>query len=86
MIQKLNSILVGWKNFIFESKEIESMAKGRAMECAKCDNSVWGLIPAMLDDEIKDIKGLKCNLCECPLSTKLRSAGEVCPLGKWQKQ
>lgn len=86
MIQKLNSILTGWKNYIFENKEIESMAKARAIECAKCENAVWGLVPQMFEDEIEEIKGLKCDWCECPLSAKLRSPTEVCPLDKWRKQ
>lgn len=88
MVQKLHNILQGWKNYVFESKEIESMAKSRAIECAKCELAVYGLVASLIDDEIKDVKGLVCNGCEtglkCPLSGKLRSPDEKCPKGLWQ--
>jgi hypothetical protein len=88
MLDKLHNILQGWKNYAFESKEIESMAKARAVDCAGCDMAVYGLVASLVNDEIKEIKGLVCNGCEtnikCPLSGKLRSPNESCPKGLWQ--
>jgi hypothetical protein len=88
MLKKLKSILEGWTNYAFESKEIESMAKARASQCANCELAVYGLVASLVDDEIKEIKGLVCNGCEtnikCPLSAKLRSPNEYCPLNLWQ--
>ena len=60
------------------------MAKARAVECAKCDNAEWGFVAMLFEDGIKDIKGLKCGLCDCPLSGLLRSPEESCKIGKWQ--
>ena len=83
MLKKLNNILQGWKNYAFESKEIESMAKARAVECAKCELAVYGLVSSLVDDRIEDIKGLKCSMCDCPLSGLLRAPDEKCKLDKW---
>ena len=89
MLDKLHNILNGWKNYIFEDKAVESLAKARAVECAKCDNAVYGMIAVLIEDEIEDIKGLVCDGCEgsvkCPLSTKLRSVDEKCPENKWTR-
>lgn len=83
MLNKLNNIVRGWLGYVWETPEIKSMAEKRAVSCADCDNAVWGLVPQFMDDEVKQIKGLKCSSCDCPLSTKLRSKEEVCPLQKW---
>ena len=84
MLAKLNNILQGWKNYVWESVDIKGMATARAFECAKCDKAVYGMVASLIDDEIKDIKGLKCSLCDCPLSGLLRSPGESCKENKWQ--
>lgn len=84
MANKLVSILKGWANYIWENEEIREMAKERAKHCAKCDKATMALVPTLIDDEIKDIYGLVCSMCSCPLSGKLRSPDEKCDLGKWQ--
>ena len=88
MLKKLKNILDGWTNYAFESIEIESMAKSRASQCAECELAVYGLVASLINDEIKEITGLVCNGCstniKCPLSGKLRSPNESCPLSKWQ--
>lgn len=84
MLNKLNNIITGWKNYVFESKEIESMAKARAVECAKCENAEWGYFPSLVEDRIKDVRGLSCTLCSCPLSGLLRSPESKCKIEKWQ--
>ena len=83
MIDKLNNILSGWKGYLWETPEVKGLAQKRAIECAKCDKAEWGMIPQFMDDEVKEIKGLSCGLCDCPLSTKLRAQNEKCGLGKW---
>lgn len=60
------------------------MAEARAIECAKCEHSVKGFVASLVNDEIKDIEGLVCNLCDCPLSGLLRSPDETCKANKWQ--
>lgn len=82
--QKLINILSGWKNYVFENEEVETMAKNRAVHCATCENAEYGFVQSLINDEIKDIKGMICNKCDCPLSAKLRSPNENCPKGLWQ--
>ncbi len=74
----------GWKGYVWETPEIKSMAESRAIECAKCDEAVYGWVASFVEDELKDIQGLKCGLCDCPLSGLLRSPDEKCKIGRWQ--
>lgn len=78
------NIIQGWKNYLFENEEVEQIAKDRAAICQGCDSAVMGSYEQILPDfSIKEIKGLKCKECGCPLSTKLRALNEKCDLGKW---
>lgn len=64
----------GWKNYTFPNKQVEESAKKKAEICAKCPhavNSVWDEI--LPDATLQEVKGMKCELCDCPLSTLLRS-------------
>ena len=80
--------MAGWVNLIFDNEEVRLMAIERAKHCAGCDNAQDGWVPEMINDEIKDVKGLVCNGCsgpiKCPLSAKIRSPYEKCPIGLWQ--
>lgn len=88
-MSKIGNILNGWKNYIWDSPEIEALAIKRAAHCSNCDQAVesefWALDEE--SEEMEKIKGLVCNGCEgsikCPLSTKLRSEGETCPKQLW---
>lgn len=80
---KINNILEGWKNFLFKTEVTELLAKKRAESCVKCSEAVETMLTAYVNDDIKEIKGYKCNLCDCPLSAKLRTEKENCPLKKW---
>lgn len=81
--KKLVSIYKGWKNYTFENIEIERIAKKRASICANCPESIKGYSEIIKDGRIENISGMKCNLCECPLPTKLRSIDENCPKELW---
>lgn len=81
--EKLQSILEGWKNYFFENQEAEIMAKLRAVECAKCPFAEKKWYAELINDELKDIEGMVCAKCDCPLSSKLRSKEEKCPESKW---
>ena len=87
-IDKLGSILSGWKNYAFENQEIEILARERALECAKCELSDVSWYAEVIDDKITDIKGMVCKGCagvvKCPLSSKLRSKVETCPKSHWK--
>ncbi len=77
-------IINGWKNYTFPSDEVEKIAKERANICSKCDSAAHGTYEKLMPDwSIKEVQGLKCNKCGCPLSTKIRSIEENCPLNKW---
>jgi len=82
-VSKLANIIDGWKNYLFENKDVEDLANERAHFCAKCPFAVEGLVTDLIDDDIVDIKGMVCDKCHCPLSAKLRSVEESCPIGKW---
>lgn len=89
-IKKFNEISEGWTNLVIKDPEIEAMAKERATECAKCPHAVPGKwIQSMPDKSIKEIEGLKCEICTCPLSAATRSPKKECPHpdgSKWLKQ
>lgn len=75
---------MGWKNYVFENPEIEAMAKQRAEICAGCDHANEGWIAKPLPDgKLQEIEGMICDLCDCPLSTMLRSQDEKCKKNKW---
>lgn len=79
---KAMNIINGWKN-LFWNLETE-LAKQRADHCTKCEFAkmgTWNKIIA--DSKIIEIEGLKCTKCGCPLSAKLRSKKEICPIKKW---
>ena len=80
---KLVSIYKDWKNYTFENVEIERMAKNRASVCSVCPDAVIGYSELITDGRIETISGMKCNICECPLPTKLRSLEEKCPKKLW---
>lgn len=82
--KKLKAIFQGWKNLFFQDEEVEKIAKERAPICASCEHSVFGTYENLIGDELVEIKGMKCNICHCPLSTLLRQSLKGCELNKWQ--
>ena len=80
---QIYNILDGWKNFISKSEVSEELAKQRAEHCLNCVELKKGGITAFINDDFKEIEGYYCNNCKCPLSAKLRSKKEKCPLKKW---
>lgn len=79
----LRSIIKGWKNYIGSDSVGLATAEKRAKICAACDEITSGKILMILPDEVKEIQGMKCGKCQCPLSAKTRSLNETCPLKKW---
>ena len=61
-IDKLKSILNGWKNVIWSDPKVEQIAVGRAKICAGCDHNVLSF----------------CNDCGCFIPAKARSLSETC--------
>ncbi len=82
-MSKLSSILSGWSNYLFRDEGIESLARGRARVCSECRHVKNMRFEVIAENRLKEIEGLCCELCLCPLSTKLRSPEETCPKEKW---
>lgn len=80
-MSKVFNIINGWKN-LFLLLETD-LAKERARSCTSCDEARSGTFEKFIGDQIIEIQGLKCRKCGCPLSAKLRSVNEKCPLNKW---
>jgi hypothetical protein len=82
---KLKAILKGWENYIFTDPEIEVKAKERAKICAGCPMSKKGTYPQLMKDyTLKNVEGMVCGVCGCPLSTLLRQDEKKCELNKWE--
>lgn len=76
------NILEGWARYLGGDATKEE--NRRASICKECPSAVVGTFEKLLPDfSLKEVRGLKCNECGCPLSTKIRSTNEKCPLGKW---
>lgn len=82
-VEKLESIKSGWINIAFLSPTVETVAKKRAEICSDCEFSVKSFWLSALGDKLEEIQGLKCDQCGCPISAKIRSIKEFCPLKKW---
>jgi hypothetical protein len=80
---KIKNILNGWGNFIEKSEVTETVAESRAKICATCFECKEGKLLALIKDDLKEIEGHYCALCYCPISAKIRSINEQCPLSKW---
>jgi hypothetical protein len=82
---KLDNIVSGWMNLMIDNAVVEEVALKRANICATCPFAEMsgGLYTIVVDNKTKQIRGLKCTQCGCPLSAKVRSADDYCPVGKW---
>lgn len=82
LMAQLSNIKDGWKKYLTGSVSEEE--KRRASICRECPHAVKGNYEKLMPDfSLKEVQGLKCDACKCPLSTKIRSVNEKCPLGKW---
>lgn len=79
----MKAIIKGIKNFVFENKEVDKLAKRRALVCNFCEHKKKMKYEIIKDNRIKNISGDCCGLCKCPLSTLLRQNEKGCELGKW---
>ena len=80
----IKEILNGWKNYLIEDPVIEEVAEKRASVCKICTHLKKGKFTSMLKDyKLHEIEGHYCDKCKCPLSAKVRSQNEKCPIDKW---
>ena len=57
-------------------------AKKRAKACSKCVHAVPTVLEVLCkDNRLKEVEGMLCNKCGCPLMAKTRSPDETCE--KW---
>jgi len=81
---KITNIIDGFAGLAFPNKQTEEMATKRAEICAGCSHAKsFGAYSVIVDNKTKSIQGMKCNLCGCSLSAKVRSKNDSCPDGKW---
>lgn len=81
-------IIQGWFYYFFRSKRVESLATKREQHCLTC---IHAKFYAWEDEwKHKDLgypkkaDDLYCTKCmKCPISKKIRSPREKCPVGKW---
>lgn len=78
-LKKLERIAEGWNNVVFKSPTVEKLAKIRAKICSTCPHAVESSWLQNIGDSLQEIKGLKCDLCNCPLSAATRSITKSCP-------
>lgn len=81
LVDKIKNIAEGWSSLMLGLNS--DMAKERAFHCKDCTYAVEGKFEEFVNDELKEVQGLKCGLCKCSLSAKLRSKNEKCPISKW---
>ncbi len=82
-MSKILNIINGWENYIFKSKKVEAIAQKRAELCVKCPFFAEGFISVFEDGDFKEVQGMKCDRCQCPISAKIRSINEKCPENLW---
>jgi hypothetical protein len=81
---KIANIVDGFAGLAFPNKDTEIMANNRAQICAACPHAkAFGAYSVIVDNKTKSIQGMKCDLCGCSLSAKVRSKNDSCPDGKW---
>lgn len=79
----LKNLTEGWANYVVKDQAIEDLAKERAKECSECVHSVESKYMGWVGDEIKEIEGMGCDLCNCPFSGMLRAPDAECKINKW---
>jgi hypothetical protein len=81
----LSNIIAGWANLAFPSERVEKVAMQRASICSTCPHAVMlnGTHTITVDGVSTNVKGMKCDMCGCPLSAKIRALEDRCPIGKW---
>lgn len=86
----LKDIYNGWKAYLISDPVALEIAKERAKICAVCVDDDGNPIPIeskfevfLPDYAMKEIEGLACSICTCPISTATRSKDYHCPINKW---
>ena len=79
---QFSNIIEGWKRYF--DGDVNDTERKRAEICKECQHATVGTYEKLLKDfQLKEVQGLKCGHCNCPLSTKIRSPKDKCPINKW---
>lgn len=81
MLHNPINIVEGWYNLL-TNKKLPFLSE-RAQECNLCEEAKYQKTLEIIKDDLVEVKSLVCTQCGCPLSAKIRSKNETCPLGKW---
>jgi hypothetical protein len=79
----VSNILNGWYHLAIKDETTEKEAERRAEICARCPFAVSKTLLIFVKDDLKEIEGMACERCSCPLSAKIRSTNETCPEKLW---
>lgn len=77
---RIFDIFEGWSNLALGLDT--DGARLKAEICKTCEHAKQMKIEIIEDKQIKEISGLCCDICHCPLSAKLRSSSK-CDLNKF---
>lgn len=77
---KIITIIKAW-NEVFKGITTKEH-KRRAKICKGCNEAIKQPLLDLIKDELKEVEGMICNKCKCPLIAKIRST-KGCPLNKW---
>lgn len=80
------NIITGWWNFMSKDEGSTELAKKRVEHCLPCKHRKEGALTAFINDELTEVQGAYCDVCLCPLSAKLRTPKEQCPIGLWKAE
>jgi len=83
ILGKIANILEGWSNLLSKDATTERVAEARAEICGRCPFAVEKKILIFVKDDFKEIEGMACERCNCPLSAKIRATKETCPENLW---
>ena len=79
-MSKMVTIAKAWWR-VFTS-DLNQRDRDRANICKDCTKAVQKKYLDFINDELKEVKGMVCGECNCPLIAKVRSE-DRCPLEKW---
>ena len=80
-------IVDGFSYMVVKDSEVEKVAKERAKKCAVCPHADYinkNKKTVVVGDNVYSVKSMKCKVCGCALSAKVRSMDSECPRGFWQ--
>lgn len=79
-------IVDGFSYMVVKDSEVEKVAKQRAKKCAVCPHADYinkHKSTVIVGSDVYSVKSMKCKVCGCALSAKVRAMDSECPRGFW---